>query len=164
MVSKLASHPTAPGSIPQHSQIFFRGKIINVGEVNQGTGLRKLDSGLKMLIKPISLWLAASQFYKNTLHSSDQLRGAVTELCRNPDGDQQLHRHHLRLRRSHGGRNHHRRKRKNPEHPFFTLYLFPNKALIFPQQMALLGFCPATLCRGVIREMACLEIRTSVSQ
>ena len=130
MDSKLASHPTAPGSIPQHSQNFFRGKIINVGEVNQGTGLRKLDSGLKMLIKPISLWLAASQFYKNTLHSSDQLRGAVTELCRNPDGDQQLHRHHLRLRRSHGGRNHHRRKRKNPEH-LFSLSTYSRTRLLF---------------------------------
>ena len=32
-----------------------------------GAGLRKVDSGLKMLIKPILFWLVASQNYKKKL-------------------------------------------------------------------------------------------------
>ena len=30
----------------------------------KGDGWRKVDSGLKMLIKPILFWLVAGQFYK----------------------------------------------------------------------------------------------------
>ena len=30
----------------------------------KGAGLRKVDSGLKMMIEPISFWLVASQYKK----------------------------------------------------------------------------------------------------
>ena len=37
------------------------------------------------------------------------------------------------------------------DYVMFFYFLFPNSALISAQQMALLGFLPKTLCRGVIR-------------
>ena len=48
MVSILASGPSCLRQDSQHSQIFFRGKFVDVGEINQQNS--KVDSGLKMLI------------------------------------------------------------------------------------------------------------------
>ena len=63
----LASHPTAPGSIPCITKN-FRGKNLSMTlKIINGTGWRKLDSGLKMLIELILFWRVASQFYKNRI-------------------------------------------------------------------------------------------------
>ena len=49
----LATHPAAPGLIPSIPQKNFKGKIIDVAEVNQQHRLEESGQGLKMLIEPI---------------------------------------------------------------------------------------------------------------
>ena len=53
MVSILASGPNHSGFVTKHSRKNFRGKFVNVAEVNNGSAKRQKDSNLKMLIEPI---------------------------------------------------------------------------------------------------------------
>ena len=63
-----ATHPAAPGSFPSIPKFLFRGKIIDVVQVNQRRWLEE-SCGLKILIDPILFWLVASQYFKNSLAS-----------------------------------------------------------------------------------------------
>ena len=60
----LILNPVAPVSIPrvQSNNMLMLLRLIN------GAAQRKVDSGLKMLIKPIQYWLVASQYYENILN------------------------------------------------------------------------------------------------
>ena len=40
-------------------------------KLNDGAGLKKVESSLKMLIKPINDWLVASQFCKKLVDDGD---------------------------------------------------------------------------------------------
>ena len=55
---------SSPGFESQRSRSCFRGIIIDVSGLIISVGKRKVDIGLKMLIKPIQFWLVASQYYK----------------------------------------------------------------------------------------------------
>ena len=52
-IAYLLPEPAAPGSNPSIPENVFRGKIFNVAGLINCAGERKVDSGLKMLIKLI---------------------------------------------------------------------------------------------------------------
>ena len=62
--SILASHPAAPGSNPSITKKISEEKVSMLLRLINGTGYRKVDSGLKTLIKLIYFWLVASKYYK----------------------------------------------------------------------------------------------------
>ena len=62
--SILASHPAAAGSKPSFPKKNSEEKIFMLLRLINSAGQRKVDNGLKIQIKPIQIWLVASQFYK----------------------------------------------------------------------------------------------------